>query len=155
MPVAAGALASLFNVTCMAANNPQLLAMLPGIALNLPVPASSDANSPANKDLAGHHYFLDSTTPYFNLDTSLHTWGQGPFSKIASVSAPTDAIKGPFGQGNGAVSWLQLNTKDAECNLQQVYRVNTAGGNPPATCQGQQAAFQVQYAAEYWISTLR
>ncbi len=34
-------------------------------------------------------------------------------------------------------------------NLQEVYRINTAGGNPPATCEGMKSTFEVQYAAEY------
>jgi hypothetical protein len=33
-------------------------------------------------------------------------------------------------------------------DLQEIYRVNTAGGNPPATCAGMPATFEVEYAAE-------
>jgi hypothetical protein len=32
-----------------------------------------------------------------------------------------------------------------------VYRLETAGGNKPATCQGQKKYFEVPYAAQYWV----
>lgn len=48
--------------------------------------------------------------------------------------------------------WLKLTARSgATGNLEEVYRVNTAGGNPPATCAGMPATFEVQYAAEYWF----
>lgn len=67
-------------------------------------------------------------------------------------SAPTNATKGQNGVGNGAVAWLYLNTTNAtQGDVRAVYRVNTAGGNPPETCEGSDAVFSVQYAAEYWF----
>lgn len=149
-----GAVASLFNVTCLAASVPSLLSRLPSIALDLPVPTSSDPRDPANTDLSGHHYFLNTTTPFFNLNTSSHDYGTGAFKKINSTDAPTDAIKGPHGKGNGAVAWLKLTARDPQGQiLQEVYRVNTAGGDAPKSCQGLDATFQVEYAAEYWVYT--
>lgn len=56
--------------------------------------------------------------------------------------------------------WLKLQTQnpngdvrpeDNKGGVREVYRVNTAGGAAPATCVGQKAAFEVQYAAEYWF----
>jgi hypothetical protein len=152
VPTAIGAVASLFNVSCIAASTPDLLSKLPGIALDLPVPTSTDSNSPANQDLSGHHYFLDATTPFFNLDTTLHQYGTGAFKKSNSTAAPTDAPLGQFGQGNGSVAWLKLDAKDSSGQIfQEVFRVNTAGGNPPKMCTGMPAAFEVEYAAEYWL----
>lgn len=76
--------------------------------------------------------------------------GVAPCAKNASVPAPQDAVVGQNGQGFGAVAWLRLTTRDgATGNLQEVYRINTAGGNPPKTCAGMPATFEVQYAAEY------
>ncbi|KAF2726372.1 hypothetical protein K431DRAFT_299450 [Polychaeton citri CBS 116435] len=149
-PAAVGAVAVLYNVTCLAATMPDLLAKLPNIALNLPTPTSTDPSSPVNMDIAGHHYFIDTKTPFFNFDTDRHNWGTGPFSKVSQVDPPSDALAGQQGKGDGAVKWLQLDTIDSSGMLQQVYRVNTAGGNPPKTCQGMPSAFEVQYAAEYW-----
>ncbi|KAH0281363.1 hypothetical protein KCU91_g320, partial [Aureobasidium melanogenum] len=154
VPVATGATASLYNVSCIAANHPELLSMIPGIAINLPLPSSSSAMSPINMDLAGHHYFLDPTTPFFNLDTQTHSYGIGAFKKANGTSAPEGAVIGVDGSGMGAVPWLKLTEKvgvEGSQKLKEVFRVNTAGGQPPATCQGQQESILVQYAAEYWV----
>lgn len=136
----------------MAANQPNLMSTLPGIAVDLPVPATADSSSPIYQDVSGHHYFLDATTPYFNLDTSLHDYGAAAFKKIAASAAPSNAPSGVLGIGNGAVPWLLLDLKTPTSQVfQQVYRVNTAGGQPPKTCEGSAAVFEVQYAAEYWF----
>ena len=147
-------MASLYNVSCIAASLPGLLQHIPAIALDLPTPHSDDPNSPANADLSGHHYFLDKSTPFFNLNTNSHSYGTGAFEKGSSSSAPTDAIKGPQGKGQGAVAWLLLAAKEPTGQvLQEVYRVNTAGGNPPDSCQGAGANIEVPYSAEYWVYT--
>src|ERR1700753_1303994 len=62
VPVQVGALASLFNATCVAGQFPQLLSMLPGIAYNFPVPDSTVGAG--NVFLSGHHYFTNATTPF-------------------------------------------------------------------------------------------
>ena len=75
--------------------------------------------------------------------------GFAPCAKNNSVFAPAGAPVGQGDQGHGAVAWLKLITRSgATGNLEEVYRVNTAGGSPPATCAGMPAAFEVQYAAE-------
>jgi hypothetical protein len=59
---------------------------------------------------------------------------------------------GPGGLGNGSVPWLYLQYLDGTTNgLKAVYRLNTAGGSPPKTCESMPAVFTVQYAAEYWF----
>ncbi|KAK6438696.1 hypothetical protein LTR95_005101 [Oleoguttula sp. CCFEE 5521] len=153
VPVAAGALATLFNVSCIAADLPDLLSKLSPIALDLPIPSSSDTSSPVYNSMSGRHYFTDLTTAFFNLDTELHpSWGQGSFKKANSSAAPADATKGQFGKGDGTVPWLKLNAKMGAVNqYQEVYRLNTAGGQPPKTCKGAAASFEVQYSAEYWL----
>lgn len=152
VPVAVGAVATLFNVSCLAADLPDLLSKLAPIALDLPVPNSGDTSSPIYQSMSGHHYFTDMTTPFFNMDTSLHEYGTGAFRKVNSSSAPPDAVKGQGGEGMGAVAWLKLDAKGDDGQVfQEVFRVNTAGGSPPKTCEGQQEAIEVQYAAEYWL----
>lgn len=65
------------------------------------------------------------------------------------MNAPAASVVGQSNQGFGAVAWLKLVTKAAATgNLQEVYRVNTAGGKPPATCAGSAATLEVQYATE-------
>ncbi|KAF1986331.1 hypothetical protein K402DRAFT_87275 [Aulographum hederae CBS 113979] len=145
VPFQTGAEARLFNVTCLSSTYPDLVQMMPSISLRFPVPLAdtNDKLAPANLYLSGHHYFPDVTTPFFNLTTAEANYGMGGFKKDNATPAPNPAKDVP---------WLKLSAKDPEsCNFFQVYRVNTAGGVAPKTCQGQQAAFNVEYAAEYWI----
>jgi len=152
-PVAVGAVATLFNATCVASTYPSLLSLLPSVALTFNLTsAEQECLSPTNLIISGHHFFETTTTPFFNLDTSAMELGTAPCAKNASTAAPADANPGQGGVGNGAVAWLKLTTKEgATGGLEEIYRVNTAGGNPPDTCEGMAAAFEVQYAAEYWF----
>lgn len=156
MPVPAGAVATLFNVSCLAADMPELLARICPIALDLPIPSSQqehDTASPFYTGMSGHHYFTDNTTPFFDLDTGAHAYGYGAFKKGDATPAPDSAVAGPYGQGDGSVAWLRLDAKTEGSGqaFQEVYRLNTAGGQPPKSCQGMGAEFQVPYAAEYWL----
>jgi hypothetical protein len=152
-PQAAGAVATLFNASCVASTNPQLLHVVPRMALQFNL---TDAQAPprigaANMAISGHHFFTNTTTPFFNLDVpgGLQI-GELPSAKNNSVAAPADAPRGQ--QGEPAVAWLKLLARQgATGGLQEVYRVETAGGSPPATCAGMPAAFSVQYSAEYWF----
>ncbi|TGO16521.1 hypothetical protein BTUL_0027g00510 [Botrytis tulipae] len=155
-PTAVGAVATLFNASCVAATYPDLLALLPNVALqfDLNLAASSTQNlHPADLMMSGHHFFTNSSTPFFDLNTKNWQLGQGGFAKSDSLAAPTGASVGQNGQGFGAVAWLKLAARDgATGGLSEVYRVNTAGGNPPITCQDNlSSSFDVQYAAEYWF----
>ncbi len=175
VPVQAGAVATLFNASCMASAYPDVLHMLPRLALQFDLDlaaattttttttTSSDGRrrrrspegqgldgqqlrlGPTNLAVSGHHFFTNVTTPFFALDGEL---GRAPCSKADSQAAPADAPRGR--QGEAAVPWLQLRTRDgATGNLVEVYRVETAGGSAPKTCAGSPASFEVQYAAEY------
>ncbi|KAI0201034.1 hypothetical protein F4808DRAFT_460239 [Astrocystis sublimbata] len=152
-PTLVGAVATLFNASCVAASYPDLLHALPRLALQFDLPYSASTEEkmgPTNLLVSGKHFFTNATTPFFNLDTARAKIGEAPCSKLNSVNAPADAPKGR--QGEAAVGWLRLGAnKDATGNLQQVYRVETAGGSAPATCKGLPASFEVQYAAEYWF----
>jgi len=151
-PVAAGAVATLFNVSCLAADMPDLLSRICPIALDLPIPTSADYNSPLYQGMSGKHYFTDSKTPYFDLDTGVHAYGYGAFKKGDSTPAPEDGVPGPYNSGNGPVAWLRLDAKSQDGQVfKEVYRLNTAGGQPPKTCEGMAEAFEVPYAAEYWL----
>lgn len=161
-PSAVGAVATLFNATCVAATYPDLLNTLPRVAMSFNlsssggaddtpsnlVPASTgDRLAPGNYMISGHHFFRDSTTPFFNLDTDNWALGEAPCAKNATVDAPAGAATGQ--QGEKAVAWLKLTAREgATGRLQEVYRVETAGGSPPATCEGMSAAFEVQYSAQ-------
>jgi hypothetical protein len=95
--------------------------------------------------MIGHHYFAADGTPTFNLSAV----GDILFcQKIATVNAPANADIGP--DGTGAVPWLMLTDKGGSVGLSQVYRVVTAGGKAPASCQDTNL-ISIQYAAEYWF----
>jgi hypothetical protein len=133
----------------VAATSATVLATLPNFALQYNLNTHSDSQNPANLLVSGKHFFTEGGIPFFNLDTPAANIGTIPCKKDASVAAPTDASKGQGGKGNGAVTWLKLSAKDgATGNLQEVYRLNTAGGAAPATCAGMPATFEIQYAAE-------
>ena len=88
------------------------------------------------------------------MDTAAHDYGTGAFHKVNSSTAPAGSVVGQYNQGNGAVPWLKLSALNGAGQIfQEVYRVNTAGGNPPATCKGVSASFEVQYSAAYWLYT--
>jgi hypothetical protein len=166
-PVLFGAVATLFNASCIASSYPDVLKLVPKVALQFdlpgaasgpPGPAGGPGPGPAENKmgpidyaLSGHHFFTDVTTPYFTLDTTPDSqYGTIPCAKLNQTAAPADAPKGQ--QGESAVAWLKLRSKDgATGDLQEVYRVGTAGGSSPPTCKGMPASFEVQYSAEYWF----
>lgn len=122
------------------------------IVLNYDV-SSATTLPPANAELLGHHYFEDTTTPVFNLDTTAEDqFGIAISKKNASMDAPAGSVSGQNNSGNGAVPWLFLTTIDGTVgNFTEVYRVNTNGGAAPTTCEGQAATFEVQYSAQYYF----
>ncbi|PSS02470.1 malate dehydrogenase [Coniella lustricola] len=161
-PAAVGATATLFNATCIASAYPDLLNLLPRVALafNLTESSAYPANlipsttgevlAPGNYMISGHHYFINSVTPFFDLNTTNWDLGTVPSVKNATATAPEGAAVGQ--QGEAAVAWLKLTAREgATGKLQEVYRVETAGGSQPATCAGMSAAFEVQYSAQYWF----
>ena len=148
-PVAVGAVANLYNATCIAGSFSDMITMLPNIAYRIPLPNSdSDRLPPANLDLMGHHFF-DGSTPVFNLDTTAtHQYGIARTKKEAQVDAPSNAFQG----NNGAVAWLYLSaTSGTVGDYSGVYRVDTAAGSPPKTCKDMPSEFTVQYAANYYF----
>jgi len=153
IPVSIGAVATLYNATCVASTYPDVLAALPNVALQFNLTSVDQASlSPSNLAISGHHFFSNMTTPLFNLDSTAAQLGVVPCAKNNTVPAPAGAPKGQDNQGFGSVAWLKLLARDgATGNLQEVYRLNTAGGNPPSTCAGMPATFEVQYSAEYWF----
>ncbi|KAF2256861.1 hypothetical protein BU26DRAFT_387491, partial [Trematosphaeria pertusa] len=120
-PAAIGALANLFNASCAVANN---------------------ALGSVQEDAAiGMHFFVDSTTPDFDIIGL----GNTQMKKVESMAAPqaTD------------VPWLRLEAQQQGTTsaVKQVYRLNTVGGVAPTSCDGQTAGsvVTVEYQAQYWI----
>ncbi|KAK2739077.1 hypothetical protein FQN55_009610 [Onygenales sp. PD_40] len=151
-PKAIGAVATLFNASCIATTYPYLLTLLPNIALQSSNPPLSPTQNlgPNDMTVLGYHFFSDGTTAVFDLGED----GFADVKKIDAVDAPETALKGVGDQMTGTVAWLFLQAiPGSKGKAKSVYRVNTAGGKPPKTCEGQEegAVISVQYAAEYWF----
>lgn len=178
----------------MAASFPDLLALMPDLALQYPLPdpgipssdSSSDSSSntllssyspstlsPSDIALSGHHFFNEKT-PVFELNSNPS--GAGAHLGVvqakanANSTAPSSSCPGVGWKGDGAVAWLYLDATEAsettdikfdgvnpeaaggQETWKHVYRVNTAGGMPPKTCEGVEPGqvISVQYAANYW-----
>ncbi|KFY60754.1 hypothetical protein V496_05254 [Pseudogymnoascus sp. VKM F-4515 (FW-2607)] len=154
-PVAVGAIAEIFEITALAQakpNSPEFTG-LSAAAVYLPIPgvkkllkSRMPAGNPAT--IIGKHYFNSAGVPTFDLSAR----GKKLASKlVGKVPAPANANVGPA--GTGAVAWLKLDDAGGSAGLKEVYRVYTAGGNPPTSCSGQTAGkvFTVEYAAMYWF----
>jgi len=147
IPVAIGAVASLFDGSCLIAPNSNVYDMFAAQILQLSQALSTLLANIASQVfkkqmLLGIHYFPLPKTPLFDLRFNEATdWAT--VGAIANVSAPVPAT-------TPAVDWLKLTRKDGS-GIQEVYRVKTLGGKPPATCQGQKPSFQVDYVAQYWF----
>lgn len=108
--------------------------------------AKRQALGPAPWPVSGVHYFSAPGVAYFNLDTPQGKYGEAPCQKNASATAPVTAASGP--KGEKAVAWLKLNALEgATDDIKEIYRVDTVGGSPPATCKGMPKKFEVEYAA--------
>jgi hypothetical protein len=77
--------------------------------------------------------------------------GQYPIAEVTKVDA-VDAPKhaNPGLRGEGAVPWLRLLDRQnvSRGYIDEVYRVETAGGKAPDACTNQKAVFTVPYAAQ-------
>lgn len=144
-PVAIGAIATLFNATCDSARlNEQVMTDITTLALNYAIPKGPEAD----QRLSGHHYFTDKKVPMFDLRTEGSNFGYvQALPDVVKSAAPKDASTGP--NQMGSVAWLKLNA--VEGDYKEVYRVHTAGGAAPKTCDGMGSAFSVEYSAQYWF----
>ncbi|KAL4934301.1 uncharacterized protein BDV17DRAFT_4594 [Aspergillus undulatus] len=148
-PVAVGAVARLYNATCFAASYPEMIELLPAITYRMSLP-TEEANPlpPTNLNLIGHHFF-EGSVPVFNMDTTpTRQLGIAKVKKDGDLDAPTTALQGE----NGAVPWLLLGRTNGTVGAySSVYRVDTAGGASPKTCEGMEEEFTVEYAANYYM----
>ena len=150
VPVAIGAMADLFDASVLLPFLPpkdgeEILDLLPGYLVSFPYEALANSTLPS----LGQHFFQGPTSPVFNLEPG-HV-GMLNGAKAADIIAPPLSSPGPDGVGNGAVDWLMLTALPGSQNLQMAYRVHTAGGKAPKTCEGQNTNVEVEYAAQYWF----
>jgi hypothetical protein len=169
-PVSIGATATLFDVQSFLQANGALIPWLPGMALSasglqsdVKVAQTSVAADQADFNIGsnipvlqqakiGHHFFDAGKSPNFILDGE-HNNLLLVAKKLGDVPAPAGSTPGP---GNiKAVDWLLLGDSGVgrSVGLDYVYRVETSGGSPPATCAGVAPGsfIRVPYTAEYWF----
>ncbi|CAK3946144.1 Hypothetical predicted protein [Lecanosticta acicola] len=115
------------------------------------------ATAALSASLSGLHFFEqinNAQTPNF------HIWAPPPTTdsdeylsakKVGTAKAAQNAYAGA--NALGAVAWLYLvdNGDGRTKNLKSVYRIETAGGVAPASCEVPGETLQVPYAAEYWF----
>ncbi|CAI7629042.1 unnamed protein product [Penicillium bialowiezense] len=149
-PEATGAVATLFDASCLAAASGPLLHEVPALVSttslgSLAFMAALVAQGTRSTNLIiGEHYFNGQGDPVFDLRLSgSDSWIAT--TKKAAVPAPNSTLG-----TSDDVPWLKLGYKKGQ-NLEEVYRVVTSLGNPPSTCAGQNATILVPYAAEYWF----
>ncbi len=114
-PKLVGAVASLYDASCLAAYHSSLLHELTGGFLQWEesvtlLAAAITGRIASEKLFVGHHYFSDETTPVFDFRINGKTdiiFGQ----KKSNVSAPDYSVKGVNKEGFGAIDWLKLESK--------------------------------------------
>ncbi|KAF7510742.1 hypothetical protein GJ744_006108 [Endocarpon pusillum] len=148
-PVAAGALATLYDISCQVTDPKSRTKfdqkLIPDFLKNFSKPVQDLLPSKAPGASVGVHYFRDGSTPMFVLNDG-HFVAAG---KVGGCAAPSCAT----GNENGAaVDWLKLARKQGEVygGIEEVYRVQTAGGRAPAACS-KPGPLTVEYVAEYWM----
>jgi hypothetical protein len=155
-PTPVGAIAILYDASCLAAYHSSLLhELVPGFLQfdqgEEILAAAVFGRFSDEKLVAGHHYFLpDKTTAVFDMRVNGQT-GYFEGRKTAVVDAPDYAYKGKNNEGDGAVPWLKLKSTGKSVGLSEGFRMITAGGEPPKSCSGQPGNFEVPYAAEYYF----
>lgn len=144
-PVAVGALAVLYDASPLLATTPgDLLYTLPDYALELAAPF-------VPLTARGHHFFDSAGVPNFDL-SSVGLYLIGATNASIPAAQPQTTFGLPIPE-TLPVNWLYLDAKNGgvgSTGLNGVYRVEVAGGEPPATCANiTGTTFQVQYSALY------
>lgn len=128
IPVAIGAVAQLFNASCALSANPDI--------------ATTALGSIEESPTIGAHFFVDNTTPDFDI----FGLGNTQAKKVEDANAP---------QPSSDVKWLRLQAQaqGTTSSVKEIYRLNTVGGVAPATCEGRAAGeiVTVDYQAQYWV----
>lgn len=145
-----GAVATLYDISCLAAS--PCVTKLPSLVANSTQRASGLAT--VKKELGaapvelGVHYFTTTTAgvlaPEFDLSPSQGSGQSVIESKTATLASP---------DGTQNVAWLELTRASGSTSFgSQVFRINTALGQPPATCTGT-GSISVDYAALYYFTS--
>lgn len=153
-----GAVATLYDASCIASISSNLTAVVAETLYSIRSDAlpmmswktdpTDDVSQMLEQVLApyvtGHHFFVNDTTPRFDLDTPNGMCGTMSASKVASSEPPATAQE-------DSIPWLFLKALQGQ-DYGEVYRLETVGGSAPPSCEeAGSASFQVRYAAQYFF----
>ncbi|EIN08187.1 hypothetical protein PUNSTDRAFT_44769 [Punctularia strigosozonata HHB-11173 SS5] len=110
---------------------------------------STAAKFPTKPEVLGQHYYVPSpsgtgVSPKWDFTSASFKGNSEAFvvaSKTAAVNAPNAATD---------ITWVFLTAVEGEL-ADNVYRVQTRGGQPPASCTPGTPDISVKYAAQYWL----
>lgn len=98
----------------------------------------------------GDHYFVTSPSgtgisPVWDFRAFGCFKGDSAATVLAAIVANL-----PSPDGNENVDWLQLKSVSGDLAT-QIYRTDTQGGQPPASCTPGSALVSVKYTSKYWL----
>ncbi|KAK7462845.1 hypothetical protein VKT23_007421 [Stygiomarasmius scandens] len=153
-----GALAELFDVSCLYGTKFFSGITSDAFALWHAAPPSISAPSVVeflhtfkNPAVLGEHYFIvnpvtgTGTSPKWDFTSHAFSGNPDAFmvgAKVSSLAAPT---------GPSDVDWLQLSNV-AGSLADEIYRTDTRGGQPPASCIPGSNPITVKYTSLYWLA---
>lgn len=143
-PTSIGAVAQLFDLSCAMADSASSGPSTPATkaaVLKAAVDAQDSFGSITESPSIGQHFFIDNTTPDFDIIGL----GNTQTKKVQDCNAPNP---------DADVKWLRLQAQSGSTSaVKMIYRLNTKGGMQPKTCEGkaQGEVVTVGYEAQYWI----
>ncbi|WWC87564.1 uncharacterized protein L201_002454 [Kwoniella dendrophila CBS 6074] len=149
--VSAGALANLFDVSCVYTMSANIIDSKTVDKL-LPQVAYSALSYPYSGQLpiAIHHEFVD--TPGSSTAGSI---SPKFYTSIGTENVIVKKINGVNDPINPSINvpWLQLGALENQGTLSKsVFRLNTYKGQPPSSCTKEGEQLSVEYAAMYWFT---
>ncbi|WVF66734.1 hypothetical protein IAT40_001476 [Kwoniella sp. CBS 6097] len=150
--VSAGALANLFDVSCLFSMTAKTI---DPVTLNdlLPKLAFKALSFPSLGDdglqIAINHLFVatpNAATPGISPEFALSSGSDKIIvSKLSNSTAPSNPTTN--------VPWLHLGAIQGQGTLaKSVFRVNTVNGQPPSSCSSEGESLSVNYASMYWFT---
>lgn len=152
-PTPNGALATLYDISCLVGAYPKAAHSLGTVVMRAGLHTLQDVakgNVPLGlgyPKVGEHHFAPDAMTAVFNVQLGKRCL-KFVGGRVEGIAAPGNALE-------GTIDWLKLGRKPGSeresRGVKFVYRVYTAGGKPPATCEGIKGEHTVNYATEYWF----
>ncbi|KDQ09121.1 hypothetical protein BOTBODRAFT_179298 [Botryobasidium botryosum FD-172 SS1] len=145
-----GARAALYDISC-AFGSPKFNTLTATVHAALPDDISlvlAELADPPTEGLLGLHYFVPTESGIsakFDFSSVSRTDDPNAFiigSKVGDIPAPTGSAQD--------VDWLELTNIQGDL-ARTVFRVETKGGQPPASCSPGSPDISVKYAAQYWF----